>query len=159
MRVIVIQVIVQWHGLCNRHGQTQMPTEKSHMNNDEKPNRKATERNFESEVLRAKKPVLVAFFTTWSQPCQVLKPVLDEVAAACAGKVDIVELNADDDPRLGLDYAIQFIPTLLVFVDGTIRARLVGTASAEAILAELRSALGRGDFTKTRPSASDDEPR
>jgi thioredoxin 1 len=122
------------------------------MNQDEKLNAETAGLNFEPEVLRSKRPVLVAFLSPWSQPCQVLRPVLDKVARACAGRVKVVKLNADDCPGLGLEYAIQFIPTLLVFVDGAIRARIVGTASVEAILSELRPVLDGGDSEKAKPA-------
>ena len=107
--------------------------------NDKTPTVEAGEANFESEVLRSKQPVIVAFWAPWSRPCQVLRPVLDEVTAACAGSVKVVRVNADDNPGLGVGYQIQSIPTLLYFVDGNERARIVGTASKEAILSKLKT--------------------
>jgi thioredoxin 1 len=92
---------------------------------------------FQSEVLKSKRPVLVAFWAPWSRPCQVLGPVLDEVAAACGAKVKVVKVNADDNPDLSMWYEIQSIPTLLCFVNGSPCIKLVGTASKEAILAKL----------------------
>ena len=115
------------------------------MNKDEIPTDQVGESNFESEVLRSHQPVLVAFLAAWSRPCQVLQPALDEVAAACAGRVKVVTVDADDNPGLGFGYAVQFIPTLLFFLDGTPRGRLVGTASTKAILSELQSVLHGGD--------------
>jgi thioredoxin 1 len=100
------------------------------------------EADFEAEVLKSKQPVLVAFWAPWSRPCQVLKPVLDEVAAACAGKVKVVTINADDNPGLGVEYEIQSIPLLLCFVEGVEQARIVGTASKEAVLSRLRPFAG-----------------
>lgn len=94
---------------------------------------------FESEVLTSDGPVLVWFWAPWSQPCQILKPVLDDVAAACAGTVKVVGINADDNPGLGMEFEIQSIPTLLYFIGGHQRARIVGTASKEAILNAMNS--------------------
>ena len=102
------------------------------------------EANFESEVLRWKQPVLVAFSAAWSRPCQILDSVLEEVAAACAGREKVVRINADNNPDLSLIWNIQSIPTLLYFVDGNLRAKIVGTASKEAILSKLRSVTGDG---------------
>jgi len=82
------------------------------------------EANFESEVLRWKQPVLVAFSAAWSRPCQILDSVLEEVAATCARRVKIVKINADNNPDLSLLWNIQSIPTLLYFVDGNLRARI-----------------------------------
>jgi thioredoxin 1 len=95
------------------------------------------EKNFESEVLRSKQPVMVAFLTLWSRPCHIIGSVLDEVATACAGRVKVVKVNADDNLDLGVWYEIQSIPTLLCFVNGKVSVRIVGTASKEAILSKL----------------------
>lgn len=63
--------------------------------------------------------------------------VLADIAAKCADNVEILKVNADDNPELSFWYDIQSIPTLLFFRDGHLRARVVGTASSEAILAKL----------------------
>lgn len=110
-----------------------------------------TQTNFESEVLHAKLPVLVAFWAPWSRPCQILKKVLSEVATPCAGKVKVARINADDNPDLSLWYDIQSVPTLLYFVDGNVRAKVVGTASREAILSKLESVLHGGDSIDPTP--------
>jgi len=96
------------------------------------------EANFYSEVLQSNQPVLVVFLAPWSRPCQVLRPVLDEVVSACAGSVKVAWVNADDNPNLSMWYGIQSIPTLLYFVDARPRARVVGTVSKEAILSQLK---------------------
>ena len=97
------------------------------------------ERDFEVEVLKSQQPVLVNFWADWSQPCRRLGPVLEEVAGVCAGRAKVVKVNADANPQLGMAYWIQSIPTLLYFINGRDRARIVGTASKEAILAQLES--------------------
>jgi thioredoxin len=102
--------------------------------------------NFESDSLQSKQPVLVEFWAPWSRPCHVLDMALEEVATARAGIVKIIKVNADDNPDLSLLYDIQSIPTLLYFVEGSLRARLVGTASKEAILSKLQGVCG-GDST------------
>jgi len=107
------------------------------------------EANFECEVLRWKQPVLVAFSAAWSRPCRILDSVLEEEAAACAGREKVVRINADNNPDLSLIWNIQSIPTLLYFIDGSHRARIVGTASKEAILSKLRSVSHSGD-SKTK---------
>jgi thioredoxin len=107
-------------------------------NQDNSPAIAIGEASFEAEVLKSKQPVLVVFWAPWSRPCQVLKPVLDEVAAAYVASLKVVGINADDNPGLGVEYEIQSIPTLLYFADGVERARIVGTASKEAILSKLK---------------------
>jgi thioredoxin 1 len=115
--------------------------EKMNSNPDKAPIGKVGQGNFESEVLRSPQPVLVAFGASWSRPCHIIESVLDEVAATCAGSVKVVKVNADDNPDLSLWYEIESVPTLLCFVGGEVRARVVGTASKEAILAKLQSAF------------------
>jgi len=95
--------------------------------------------NFGLEVLQSTQPVLVAFLTTWSRPCAIILPVLDEIAADRSGALKVVRVNADTNLDLSLWYDVQSIPTLLYFISGNVRARIVGTASKEAILAKLDS--------------------
>jgi thioredoxin 1 len=94
--------------------------------------------NFEVEVLQSEQPVLVAFFAPWSRACQRVWPVLDEVAKACAGSVKVIKVNADNNPDLGLWYEIQSIPTLLYFVGGSLRGKVVGTVTKEAVFSQLQ---------------------
>ena len=96
------------------------------------------EANFDAAVLRSKQPVLVEFWTPWSRPCQVLEPTLQDIARSWAGKARVVKVNADDSLDLSLLHDIQSIPTLIYFLDGKARVRIVGTASKEAILGKLR---------------------
>ena len=93
--------------------------------------------DFKAEVLESRQPVLVEFWAPWSRPCQVFDSVLQELAGACAGKVKVVKVNADDSLDLSLWYEIQSVPTLLYFVRGNPCLRIVGTATKEAILAKL----------------------
>ncbi len=95
--------------------------------------------NFDSEVLQARQPVLVAFVTTWSHACAILIPVLNEIASERDGQLKVVRVNADSNLDLSLWYDVQSIPTLLYFVDGNVRAKIIGTASKEAILSKLES--------------------
>jgi thioredoxin 1 len=121
-------------------------------NTNETPIRKIDEKDFELEVLRAKLPVLVEFGAQWSRPCHLLLPVLNEVMAACLGNVKFVVVNVDDNPDLGLWYGIRSIPTLVFFLNGKIRDKIVGTTTKEAVLSKLKSVFRDADST---PSAAD----
>lgn len=123
-------------------------------NQDRAPTVEVGEANFHSEVLRSKQPVLVAFWAAWSRPCHILDAALGEVATACAERVKVVRVNADDNPDLSFLYEVQSVPTLLYFVDGSLRAKVVGTASKEAILAKLQSVFRNGDSTSSTPYAN-----
>jgi thioredoxin 1 len=99
--------------------------------------------NFESEVLRSEPPVLAAFLAPWSRPCQLMESVLNEVMSTCTGTVKFVKINADNNPDLGIWFEIQSVPTLLYFVTGSLRARIVGTTSKETILSRMQLTLTR----------------
>lgn len=101
-------------------------------------NQTITEATFETDVLKSNLPVLVVFGIPWSRPCQVLDPILQELARDWAGKVKVVSLNADDSLDLSLYYDILSIPTLLYFVEGKLRVQIVGAATKDAILAKLK---------------------
>ena len=96
-----------------------------------------TEQNFGAEVLRCPRPVLVEFWTRWSGPCETLDPVLTEMATSPSAKAKVVRVNADDCLDLSLLYEIQSVPTLLYFIRGQPRLKIIGAASKEAILAKL----------------------
>ena len=102
--------------------------------------------NFQAEVLRSRRPVLVVFWAQWSSACRMAAPALNEVMRDISGRVKLVKINADENPNLSLWYGIQSIPTLLYFVDGVVVTRIVGSASKEAILAQLESST-RNDGT------------
>ena len=98
-----------------------------------------TEETFEENVLNSAQPVLVEFLAPWSRPCQDLDSVVSEIAATLVGKTKVVRINADDSLGLSLWYDIHSVPTLLCFIAGKLRLRIVGTASKEAILSKLKT--------------------
>jgi thioredoxin 1 len=106
------------------------------------------EKQFEAEVLYSKQPVLVAFETLWSRPCQVQNSILQELACDWSGTLKVVKINADDSLDLSLCYDIQSIPTVICFVEGKQRFRIVGTATKDAIVNKLK-ACGIADHIET----------
>jgi thioredoxin 1 len=132
--------------------------EKTNLNEHGAPTVLLGEANFEAEVLRSKMPVLVAFWAAWSRPCQVLDPILQELASTQPGKARVVRVNADESLGLSLLYDIQSIPTLLYFVEGKPRVRIVGTATKQAILAKLRP-FGVTNETVALPEEASSAPR
>ncbi|HEX5397572.1 MAG TPA: thioredoxin domain-containing protein [Verrucomicrobiae bacterium] len=97
------------------------------------------EQEFGAEVLRSTQTALVGFLAGWSKPCQLVEPVLEEVAKDCDGTARVFKVNVDDNPDLGNIFAIQSVPTLIYFVNGHVSAKIVGMASAKAILTKLNS--------------------
>ncbi len=114
-------------------------TKKPNTENGELPVISAGE--FRTAVLESKQPVLVAFCTSWSRPCQVLEAELHALSGTFAGRGKVVKVNADDSLDLSLWYDIQSVPTLLCFVEGEPRLRIVGTATRDAILAKVNPLL------------------
>ena len=85
-----------------------------------------TDRTFRDEVLSFRGPVLVDCWAPWCGPCRMVGPVLDQLASEYAGRIKIAKLNVDENPMTSSQYAIQSIPTMLVFKNGQQVNRLVG---------------------------------
>ena len=85
-----------------------------------------TKTNFEAEVLKSDKPVLVDFWAPWCGPCRMLVPILAEVAAEKGDKIKVGKVNVDENPELAAQYGISGIPAMLLFKDGKIAATSVG---------------------------------
>ena len=81
---------------------------------------------FEEEVLKSDTPVLVDFFAEWCGPCKAMAPALEEVAKDMEGQVKITKIDVDDNPDITNKYAIQAMPTLILFKGGEIAARHTG---------------------------------
>ena len=96
-----------------------------------------TDATFEADVLKNAKPVVVDYWAEWCGPCRQVSPVLEEIAAEHADKIDVVKLNVDDNPITSQRYGILNIPTLSVFKDGEVVKEIVGARPKSALLREL----------------------
>ena len=95
-----------------------------------------TKENFQQEVLRSDKPVLVDFWATWCGPCRMIAPVVEQIAEE-REDIKVGKINVDEESELAVQYKIMSIPTLLVFKNGELAAQSVGVRSKEQILAML----------------------
>ena len=95
---------------------------------------KVTTANFEKEVMKATIPVLVDFWADWCGPCQVIAPFVEEIAKEYAGKIKVCKLDIDQAQEIATEYTVMSIPTLLIFKDGKIMAKKVGTLTKRDIV-------------------------
>ncbi|MBO4433553.1 MAG: thioredoxin [Clostridia bacterium] len=93
---------------------------------------KITDTNFDETVLRADKPVLVDFYADWCGPCQMLSPIVAEIAAS---RDDIIvgKVNVDENPALCAKFGVMSIPMLAVFKNGEMTSQNIGYCSKEKI--------------------------
>jgi thioredoxin 1 len=98
--------------------------------------RTVTDENFDAEVLRSPRPVIVEYWAEWCGPCRQVSPVLDAIAADYVGAVDVVKMNVDENPRTTLGYRVLAVPTIGLFAAGQLVKQVVGARSKSALLRE-----------------------
>ncbi len=99
------------------------------------------DQNFTEEVINNKKPVLVDFWATWCMPCQMVAPIIDEIAQEMSNEIEVVKCNVDENPLLSSQFNIQAIPNLLLFKNGNPVKSIVGVQTKEIIKNTIKSAL------------------
>jgi thioredoxin 1 len=102
--------------------------------------RDVTDSTFATEVLAASKPVIVDFWAEWCPPCRALEPILQQLADAHPG-LEIVKVNADENPAVAAEYRVTGLPSLKVFEGGELVKTILGAKPRAALEAELASIL------------------
>ena len=92
-----------------------------------------TKDNFENEIVKADKPVLVDFWASWCGPCRMLSPTIDEIAEEHP-EIKVCKINIDDEAELAIRHGVMSVPTLMLFKNGEIAQTAVGVRPKDEIL-------------------------
>jgi len=100
-----------------------------------------TDDNFETEVIKSDKPVLIDFWAVWCGPCKLIAPIVEEIAVEYDGKVKVGKLDVDSNQQTSIKFGVRSIPTLLLFKDGKLKETIIGAVPKKNIVDKLNSAL------------------
>lgn len=100
-----------------------------------------TDQDFEAEVLKSEQPVLVDFWASWCGPCQMLAPIIEEIAEEFQGKIKVVKIDVDANPQSAQKYNILSIPTVIFFKNGQALTQLIGVQPKERFEEEIKKII------------------
>jgi thioredoxin len=100
-----------------------------------------TDITFNAEVIDSSQPVLVDFWAEWCHPCHIVEPHVKAIADENKGTLKVVKLNIDENPEIPRRYRVLSIPTLLLFVDGVEKERIIGAEPKQRILSHISQYL------------------
>ena len=98
-----------------------------------------TDQTFAAEVLKSDKPVLVDFWAAWCGPCQMIAPIVEELAGEFAGRATVAKVDVDANPELTARYGVNSIPALVFFKNGEVVDRVVGAVSKKVLAGKLNA--------------------
>ena len=93
-----------------------------------------TDSNFEEEVIKSDKPVIIDFYAEWCGPCKMMSPVIDKIAEELGDTVKVGKVNSDENPELVERFEIMSIPTIFIIKNGEISSKFVGFTDKEEII-------------------------
>ncbi len=102
---------------------------------------KVTDTSFDSDVLKASKPVLVDFWAEWCGPCKQIAPALEDLANEMGEQVTVAKINIDENPGTPSKYGVRGIPTLMLFKDGEVAATKIGALPKSKLFEWVESVL------------------
>lgn len=95
--------------------------------------------SFKELIENSDKPVLVDFYATWCGPCQMMSPILEQVGSQLRDRVQVVKIDTDRYPNIASQYAIQALPTLVLFKNGQAVEKIEGVHQAQQLIQHLSS--------------------
>jgi thioredoxin 1 len=100
-----------------------------------------TDDNFDEEVIKSDKPVLIDFWATWCGPCKMIAPIVEELVDEYEGKAKIGKLDVDNNQQTAIKFGVRSIPTILIFKDGKLKDTIIGAVPKGQIVQRLNSAI------------------
>jgi len=100
-----------------------------------------TDDNFEKEVIKSDKPVLIDFWAVWCGPCRMIAPIVEELASEFDGKVKIGKLDVDSNQQTSIKFGVRSIPTILIFRDGQLKETIIGAVPKKNIVDKLNTVI------------------
>ncbi len=101
----------------------------------------ANDTNFDSEVMKSDRPVLVDFSAAWCGPCKKLEPIVDEIAGDFDGRLKVVKVDVDSSPSTAARFGVMSVPTLLLVSDGAVKDQMIGLLSKQALTDRVNKVL------------------
>ena len=99
---------------------------------------KLNQENFENEVIKSEKPVLIDFYADWCGPCKMMSPIIDSIVEELGETIKVGKINVDENQELAEKYQVMSIPTILIIKNGEIAQKFVGVTDKDRIINELK---------------------
>jgi thioredoxin 1 len=98
-----------------------------------------TDENFDSEVLKSDKPVLIDFWAVWCGPCRIIAPIVEQLASEYEGKIKVGKLDVDENQDSAIKYGVRSIPTLLIFKGGKVVDTIIGAVPKNHLVQKINA--------------------